>query len=191
MSGNRKVIVSERLLDGRTIYLVDGLFDPSHVRMLHETFKALSFRRREYSSKATENVRHWSHEFDLDSLATALPLRAWRDAIVSKTLELLPGREVSLNRIHINSQSYGDLQHAHRDIVPGFTSLYFANAEWAEDWDGELVLYNRDGEPFYAVSPRPGRLVVFAGDILHRGGLPSRACLEPRLTVAFKFTAAE
>jgi len=191
LTANRSVIVSERQLDGRTIHVVDGLFDRAYVRVLHETFKALPFRRQEYSTEATKNVRHWSHEFGLDSLAVALPLRAWRDAIVSKTVELVAGRDVSLNRVHVNSQSYGDVQHAHQDVVSGVTSLYFANAEWAEDWDGELILYNREGEPFHAVAPRPGRLVVFAGDILHRGGIPSRTCLEPRLTVAFKFKPAD
>lgn len=190
MRMNRNIVVRERQLDGRTIHLVDGMFDQAQVRLLHEIFRTLPFSRTDYSTEATKNVLHWSHEFDLDSLTVLAPLRTWRDAIVSKTRELMPGHEASLNRVHINSQSYSDLQHAHQDFVRGITALYFANAEWAEDWHGEIIFYDREGEPFFAVPPRPGRVVVFAGDILHRGGIPSRICLEPRLTVAFKFKAA-
>ena len=73
------------------------------------------------------------------------------------------------------------------DIVPGVTALYFANPEWQDDWQGETVFYDRAGEPFHAVAPKPGRVLVFDGGIVHRGGVPSRKCFEPRLSVAFKF----
>ena len=52
---------------------------------------------------------------------------------------------------------------------------------------GETVFYDRAGEPFHAVAPKPGRLLLFDGGIVHRGGVPSRKCFEPRLSVAFKF----
>jgi hypothetical protein len=41
------------------------------------------------------------------------------------------------------------------------------------------------------VSPRPGRVVVARGAILHRGTVPTRACYEERLTLAYKLNSGE
>ena len=100
-------------------------------------------------------------------------------------------RPVFLARVHCNNQPYGDLQRPHVDIPQGVTALYFANAEWQRDWQGELIFYDRNDEPLQAVAPRPGRVVIFPGDLLHRGGVPSRVCFQPRLSVAFKFASRQ
>jgi hypothetical protein len=52
---------------------------------------------------------------------------------------------------------------------------------------GETIFYDLRREFIYAVFPKPGRVVVSAADILHRGGVPSRECVEARRSVAFKF----
>jgi SM-20-related protein len=189
LNPDNALLVHERRLDDNSIYVVDGLFRPDFVRFLHEMLKALPFSLSDYDTKATKGVRHWKHEFTLEKLAANPLLKSWHDAIVMKTAELSAGRKLELARVHCNNQPYGDLQHTHQDIVPGVTAVYFANHEWDENWQGELLLFDRRGEPFYAVAPKPGRLLVFAGDIPHRGGVPSRACYEPRLSVAFKFAA--
>jgi len=36
------------------------------------------------------------------------------------------------------------------------------------------------------VSPKPGRLVIFDGSILHAGRPPNRSCYAPRYTLAYK-----
>ena len=79
------------------------------------------------------------------------------------------------------------MQFPHHDITPGMTWLYYSNPVWEPNWMGETTFYDSDQEPIYAVFPKPGRVVVFAGDILHRGGVPSRECVEARRSVAFKF----
>ena len=52
---------------------------------------------------------------------------------------------------------------------------------------GETIFYDHAGEPHTAVAPRPGRVLVFPADVVHRGGVPSRKCFSARLSVAFKF----
>jgi hypothetical protein len=52
---------------------------------------------------------------------------------------------------------------------------------------GETIFYDSHSEPVYAVLPMPGRVVVFGADILHRGGVPSRECVEAKRSLAFKF----
>jgi hypothetical protein len=56
---------------------------------------------------------------------------------------------------------------------------------------GETIFYDLQAEPIYAVFPKPGRVVVFAADILHRGGIPSRECAEARRSLVFKFLSQD
>lgn len=181
--------VRERDLDGRPLFVVDGMLRPDFVRMLFEVLNRQGFTRSDYDTDATKGVRHWKHEFSLDDLTSNPFLRTWHDHVVAKTNELFPGRKLALRRVHINNHPYGDLQHAHVDWVPGVTALYFANTHWDENWHGETIFYDGGGEAYYAVAPKPGRILIFAGDVLHRGGVPSRTCFESRLSVAFKFSA--
>lgn len=191
MRTDNQAIVCVREVDGRCIYVVDDMFQPDMVQMLHEILRRLPFSLTEFDTTGTNARRHWNYEFPLGSLTSDPVLRMWHGLIVAKTIELFPKTRVDLSRVHCNNHLYGDLQNAHTDLVPGITSLYFANSKWSDDWHGETLLYGSSGEPIYAVAPKPGRLLMFAGDIVHRGGVPSRACFEPRLSVAFKFKTIE
>ncbi len=191
MGKESEPIVSVRQLDGRSIFVVDGLVQPDVVEVIYRSLRSLSFDLADYDTESTAEVQHWLHEFE-PSLFKANPIfGTWFDLIVTKTQELFPANRLSLCRVHCNSHLYGDLQHAHRDVTPGVTALYFGNAKWIDDWQGEVLFYDLAGEPHQAVAPKPGRVVLFPGDILHRGGVPSRKCFEPRLSVAFKFAADE
>lgn len=187
MEAHASVIVQARNVDGKSVYVVDGLFSSDLVRLLYEVLKKLPFALTEYDTDATRHVPHLNFEFALGVLSSNPLLRFWRDRIIAKTGELFPASAIDLHRVHCNNQPYGDLQFAHEDLVPGITSLYFANAEWPDEWQGETVFYDHGGEPYYAVAPKPGRVVAFPGDFVHRGGVPSRACDGARLSVAFKF----
>jgi SM-20-related protein len=184
-----QVLISERRMDGHSIHIVDGLFAPDMVRVLHEILRKLEFSLSDYDTRETRNELHWKHEFELEALDQLPLLRVWRDTVIARTNAFFPDRNAKLVRVHCNNQPYGDLQRVHHDLNPGVTALYFANAEWNQDWQGELVFFDRNEEPFHAVAPKPGRVVIFPGHILHRGGVPSRICFEPRLSVAFKFIA--
>lgn len=181
--------VATRELDGQRLFLVDGLFGADLVGMLYEMLKRQSFSLSDYDTEATSHLRHWKCEFAADYFAANPVFGRWHAAIVGKTVELFAGRPLELGRVHCNNHLYGDLQNPHTDYDPGVTALYFANPEWREEWQGETIFYDRAGEPFHAVAPRPGRLLLFDGAIVHRGGVPSRSCFEPRLSVAFKFRA--
>lgn len=91
------------------------------------------------------------------------------------------------DRAQVNYSNFGDVQHIHRDTNAVITMVYFANAVWKSDWMGELMFYDHsEREVVHAVTPVPGRLVVFDSQLPHRGGVPSRTCLHPRVTVAVK-----
>jgi hypothetical protein len=188
-----KVLVHLRELEGLCIYIVDGMFQPAFVQILYSILRNLPFSLSDYDNPETKDLLHWKYDFALDSFAANPVYRNWHDNIVAKTNELFPNHHWKLLRVYCNNSSYGDHQHAHvdnEDTIPGVTSLYFANAEWHDNWHGEILLYDRRDEPFYAVAPKPGRVLIFPGNIMHRGGVPSRACFEPRLSVPFKFISS-
>ena len=78
----------------------------------------------------------------------------------------------------------------HRDAArPGdVTALLFANAVWKPEWGGELLFFDDHHDAIACVSPRPGRVAIFPGQMLHTGTPPTRVCYGSRLTFVFKFT---
>jgi len=48
------------------------------------------------------------------------------------------------------------------------------------------MLYDHNQDAVACVTPRPGRLAIFDGTILHAGRPPNRICYAPRYTLAFK-----
>lgn len=172
---------------GRPLFVVDGLFKADLVQALHTILTKQSFSLSDYDTEATSRIRHWKSEFPPAFFAANPLLQHWHDAIVAKTRDLFAESDLTLDRVHANAHLFGDHQHAHIDADPGVTALYFANPDWDTDWQGETIFYAPNGEPWQALAPRPGRLAVFDGGIVHRGGVPSRSCFAARLSVAFKF----
>ncbi|HJR13321.1 MAG TPA: 2OG-Fe(II) oxygenase [Rhodanobacteraceae bacterium] len=58
--------------------------------------------------------------------------------------------------------------------------------EWNAEWGGETLFYNSNMDAEAVVTPKPGRLVVFDGNITHVGRPPNRICYAPRYALAFK-----
>jgi hypothetical protein len=64
--------------------------------------------------------------------------------------------------------------------------LWFIAPDWNVEWGGETVFFDSVMDAQIAVSPRPGRLVLFDGSLTHVGRPPNRICYAPRYTLAFK-----
>jgi SM-20-related protein len=178
-------------LNGRALFVLDGLFASAFVELFYRFLRCLPFYLSEYDSEETKEVLHWKSEFDHKDLPEGPFIRSFFSHVRSVTEQLFPAKSLNLDRAYCNNSLYGDHQSPHQDSRSGITSLYFANSVWETNWMGETIFYNDEGEPVYAVIPKPGRLIVFAGDIVHRGGVPSRECFEPRLSLAFKFVIKE
>jgi len=96
-------------------------------------------------------------------------------------------------RSYVNVAHYGDMLFSHVDCVEGageLTALWYVCDQWDHEWGGETVFFDRQRDVRAAVSPRPGRLVLFDGDILHAGRPPNRNCHAPRFTLAVKLERA-
>ena len=61
------------------------------------------------------------------------------------------------------------------------------DAHWKKHWGGETIFYDEDGEIIKSILPKPNRIVIFPGDILHRSASPTRFYGgNLRVTIAYK-----
>jgi Rps23 Pro-64 3,4-dihydroxylase Tpa1-like proline 4-hydroxylase len=180
-------VTRRHAIGDREIVVIDDLFDEPFTRMVHHYMSRLQFAMSGYDTPETKHALHWSHEFDIGNPSSLPLIGELFSTVLAVANELYGSSALHLHRAHCNAHLYGDMQYPHTDLEPGATALYYVNHRWETNWLGETIFYDDNREPLYAVAPKPGRLVVFSADIVHRGGVPSRECHEPRLTVAFKF----
>jgi len=180
-------MIRSREIDNHTIYIVDNLFRQDLLQLIYNEMSGLAFACSEYSNESTKHIKYFNHNFEIDQFRKH-PLFRFLYGPVAKVVEdLYPDGQFNLERVHCNNQRYGEVQTRHTDVDDGMTALFFANPEWPANWEGEILFYDKTGEPFHAVIPKPGRVLLFPGNLVHRGGVPSRYCFESRLTVAFKY----
>jgi hypothetical protein len=179
----RRVVIS-----GRETFVCDGMIDQALVERVGVLVKTLNYRRKEKSRPGVPGLAAVS-EIALGQVANN-PLLVRLRGIAE---QLFAGEALGDQRAYVNSSIFGDSYYVHRDCSPDehhVTALYFANLEWEADWGGETIFYNDDYDAELAVSPRPGRVVVSRGAILHRGNVPTRLCYEERFTIAYKLNSA-
>ena len=97
-------------------------------------------------------------------------------------------------RIYITESRYGENTLIHADWWKGkkqadigITAIMFLNPVWKREWGGELLFFDGAREALHCVAPKPGRLVLFPSNSLHRGGVPSRLFYDTRRTLVVMF----
>lgn len=171
--------IQQALASGREIFVCDHFIDPATVTAVGEYVKTLPYARSE-SSLAGMAPTASSAEVPGTPLMADFMARLGRIAE-----EMFLGERFRPQRAYINHSVYGDAYYMHRDLS-AVTVLYYANLFWETDWGGETIYFDDDNDAQVVVSPRPGRLVVSRGAILHRGTVPTRDCPQGRLTIAYK-----
>jgi hypothetical protein len=171
-----KVVPARReQLRGRELAVIDGVFSTDEVRDAADCFHLSPFARTVTKGYAR----------DVYDLTARVP---FIDCITAIVEGVFPRRRLDLYWAYCNRARYGDVLIAHSDSQkPSVTALYYANARWDDDWGGETLFYGAPDEATVVVAPRPGRVVLFDGQMGHRGGVPSRLCHEGRLSVVVKY----
>src|SRR5476651_2278686 len=136
LSSSSDIVIGRRSLEGHELLIVDGLFKPDFVRMLHEIAKLQPFRQTGHDTEETEHVRFWRHDYIPEDFTTNRVLGAWRQQVEAKTAELCPKEKGSFDQAYCNSHGYGEYQHIHDDRSSGVTVIYYVNAKWQPDWHG-------------------------------------------------------
>lgn len=177
--------VHRRWVDELPVIVVDGLLSPLEVRAAEEFLQTLPFARTESARPDTRAHRHWVARF-------TAPQPALIDHLVARTLDGMALAEArpahAPYRVYCNANQFGDVLFPHQDSVePSRTALWYLNSHWDLSLSGETIFIDRDEEIACSITPRPGRLVIFDGRILHAGRAPSKSVTGCRYTLAVKF----
>ena len=180
--------IRKSLVSGREIFICDNVIDPVAVTQIATVVRSVRYVRKE---KSRLDVPGLAAVYDIppEQVLTDPFLRGLR-LIVE---QMFPGEQFTDQRAYVNCSVYGDGYYIHRDCpehLAHVTALYYANLEWHPDWGGETIYYNDEEDAELVVMPRPGRLVIARGAILHRGAVPTRICYEERFTLAYKLNSA-
>ncbi|MVT11432.1 FlmC family 2OG-Fe(II) oxygenase [Chitinophaga tropicalis] len=177
--------VRKDVIDGHPVYIVDNCLDGAHIDAYYKESMKVSFRKGETDFKG-DQFPVFSYDFDPISFSSKYSIGKTADMLLAK---LFPESDCTLFRSYINMIHYGDMEYPHRDCEIGkgnITFLYYVNNNWDYTWGGETKFYE-DGEPRMAILPKPGRCVIFLGEVEHSAGVPTRICSSSRLTLALKY----
>jgi len=175
----------ELLVEDRPIRVFDGLLP--NVGDYVMGLSRAAFTRSEIARPETAEYKHWATEVKLDALVRQPIFETTRQAV--RTFAR-PGTEYRPYRAYTNVASYGDMLFTHTDCLPDqhdLTALWYLCERWDVEWGGETMFYDAQDDVACAVTPKPGRLVIFDGAIKHVGRPPNRICYAPRYTFAIKF----
>ena len=172
-------------IEGKEVRVYDDLLGVNDVHRLTAAFEGGAFIRNEVARPETASFRHWVLNIPLE---TAAQLPVYQPTLAAAR-EFTNQSAYKIYRCYCNHAAYGDMLFTHTDAQPGtwgLTALWFIAPEWNVEWGGETLFFDSSMDAQVAVSPRPGRLVLFDGSLTHVGRPPNRICYAPRYTLAFK-----
>lgn len=173
-------------IQGRRLAVYDGLMPEPELLKLWSVLNRAGFTRTEVASPDTAEHRHWATEIAMERLPT-MPFFA---PTLAALADYAPKQRYRAHRCYVNVAHYGDMLFSHTDCLPGageLTALWYICDRWDHEWGGETMFYDDTNDVRAAVTPRPGRLAIFDGALLHVGRPPNRNCHVPRFTLALKF----
>jgi hypothetical protein len=179
--------IRKSVISGRELFVCDNMIDALMVQKVGALVRTLHYLRKEKSRPGVPGLAAVS-----DIPAERIGSDPFLLAVRQMVERLFPNERFSDQRAYVNSSIYGDSYYIHRDCAPHerhVTALYYANVEWQPDWGGETLYFSDDEDAELAISPRPGRLVLARGAVLHRGSVPTRICHEERYTLAYKLNS--
>jgi len=179
--------IVHKLVAGRDLYICDDFLPPQMVRAVGQILPRLPYARLEKSRPDTPVSGAMA-----DILPTTYTVEPFFLEMRRIGEELFAGDRFEVERVYVNNAVHSDTYFPHRDSPPeskNVTVLYYGNLIWQPDWGGETIFYNDEGDAEIAVSPRPNRVVVSRGAILHKAGVPSGAYSGERYTIAYKLRA--
>ena len=179
--------IRKSIISGRELFVCDNMVDAAMVLKIAALVRTMHYLRKEKSRPGVPGLAAVA-DIPTERIGADPFLLALRQTVQ----RLFPDERFSDQRAYVNCSVYGDSYYLHRDCEPHerhVTALYYANAEWQQDWGGETLYFTDDGDAELAITPRPGRLVVARGAMLHRGTVPTRICHEERYTLAYKLNS--
>eukprot|EP00929_Paragymnodinium_shiwhaense_P047577 TRINITY_DN24124_c0_g1_i1.p1 TRINITY_DN24124_c0_g1~~TRINITY_DN24124_c0_g1_i1.p1 ORF type:complete len:294 (+),score=74.69 TRINITY_DN24124_c0_g1_i1:62-943(+) len=169
---------------GLMVFVLDNVLPEPERERLYNGMLSGKFRRTEFARPDTREFRHHVVEYNVEKLRSTQLYK-----IVDDAVRIVLPKPQKAYRIYTNAVMFGDVAFVHRDCNDHdhATAIVYPNPTWSSELGGETVYYDNAGDIVTAVEPRPGRLAIFHGNILHKGSPPSRLFWGSRFTTAFKF----
>ncbi|MGJ7490558.1 2OG-Fe(II) oxygenase [Variovorax sp. ZT4R33] len=180
--------------------LIDDYLGDSQLDSIQGFFQSNVFWKFGWQSDRDKTpFGHWNHDFlktprtNQENCEHILlensELFEIRDLWLRLKEEHLPGH--ALVRCYANAHTFGVEGYPHVDSrSPGnYTTIFYINPIWKPEWAGETVFLNDAGDIFQAVLPKPGRGVIFDGQVTHAARGLTRLCPAMRVTLMFKTRA--
>lgn len=177
-----------RVICGKNLYTFDGVLDFSMREHLYSYVRNSVFRIGNEDADAVETNNHkylhsMYNQTDVDALGI---LKAIEGTEIDS---LLKGKQ--LTRVHVNMSNPMDTNwaHDHRDQT---AMLIYINKHWKHEWAGETMFFNDDlSEVEFASVYKPGRIVLFDGEIAHSVRPQAASAPMYRFTLTLFFRNAE
>jgi len=97
---------------------------------------------------------------------------------------------LKLERVYASANPYGTVHESHSDnpfiSTGGITVMYYLNSFWDLNFAGETVFMHNE-EIIKSIIPKPGRVVVFDGNIEHCARDVRRDVNDLRMVLTFKY----
>ena len=169
--------------------IIDNVFDENTVDFLYGYYRDVSPWHFTGEGNANTNWRKFykdlSKDFEEDHI-----LFNKAEEIFSNKLPHLKNTHM-LDKPYASGYVYGTHHEMHRD-GDCYTIMFYLNKLWAMSYAGETIFTNNEEtEIISSVIPKPGRAVVFDGQIPHCAREVSRTCIELRMVATFKYYKKE
>eukprot|EP00929_Paragymnodinium_shiwhaense_P023060 TRINITY_DN14529_c0_g1_i3.p2 TRINITY_DN14529_c0_g1~~TRINITY_DN14529_c0_g1_i3.p2 ORF type:complete len:229 (-),score=52.43 TRINITY_DN14529_c0_g1_i3:454-1140(-) len=176
-------VVKITSIEERMLFVLDGVVREQTREHLLGSLQEDAYVRCEYTNPDAKQFQHHITEYNLEKFKSTQLY-----AVVGRVCKALFPSSQDVVRIHTNAMMYGDVAFVHQtgnnteDVV---TALVFPCADWQSEQGGETFFYKSDGEIVTAIEPKPGRIALFDGCILHKASQPSRLVFGSKFSTEF------
>lgn len=88
------------------------------------------------------------------------------------------------DKVIANLSTSASVHHSHTHPEK-LVTLYYANLEWKEEWEGETMFFDEDGEVEFTSRYVPGRILIFDGSMPHTIRAQSHAGPHYRFSISY------
>jgi len=165
----------------------DNLYDAFSLKNIERYFTNVHWQFD--GSNLTDLSRKWSYYLNFKDDIEQKFLKINEDFLKKHFLLHL----FKLNRAYASANTYGFAGEYHvdddaKEYNEVITIMYYLNSFWNLDFGGETFFLNqKKDEIVQAITPKPGRMIIFDGAISHSPRPLSKICNEFRMVLTFKY----
>lgn len=157
------------------LIILDNVFNIEELQVVDEYMNNKPWGFVDDLGKSSGRYRSMGHSKDINSLEDLDEFESFLyekiDYIV-RNLEFLP-KNYNIFRIYYNAIRYGDKFNYHSD-GSGPTFLIYGNKVWNKHWKSHTLFHQGSLEKkVKKVLPKPGRMIIFDGQLEHRASPPA------------------